>query len=743
MATEMQLALVPSDLPGQGHEAAPSSEDPLEFFQQTEEGTRFRQILADRPAWVQGVIRDALRLEVQRSFARIAEQAEAAKQIVSELQEMCGSDDAIAVAELAKELHESRLSALKREAQNMKEEIRLLKRDLVDGKWRIVESRARRLKNQAERFRERYEQLHPRLQRLQQKMLDIAEKCEAKAQQSDELIAKAQSRQQWWSAMVSRTCQGLIVIGGLLHLVGAVGTVVVGCGAGSVAGVILGAVAILTTACQAAIVIRNACGTRAAAASATTLAVATLASKTIMSSLLPSTIFETLTNVVNTVAWTGRGAAMILPVFWIGCAVALLGQAGRSLLMSLLQHIYKEEIRKHEAARTWFEKISRGAREAAAKLHAVSQSSQALRQCADMVADAADELAATAQDAQEFDDSAEELVGESANMESQVHRLCERFEQLPAAIDELQRAVAELASNGRLSLEAGVGHASSQEPHDEDFALEESVGPPSLSEAGEDLISHEGLAMPAADAAESADVVDGWILVQSVSGHNGNGDCLPLNTYILVPVEMAARLGALSAAGPGGNRICQLRSQGISQRLMSVVSVGGALHRMTASHPFRVRRSGSWIHETASLLSEGDILTTPNGVDVVDALPSVSMTTEEVFELQTQEQAEEIYVFTSTPGRDGAPVSLSGVAVLGSVGPRTRCGSAPPRLYHLPSLGSRLCKGGTRCSNVCRDFIRNRCLRGEDCSFCHRYHPEEPKRPPRGRREDARSSHST
>ncbi|CAE7556010.1 OLAH [Symbiodinium microadriaticum] len=639
MATVMQLALaLPSEV--------------LDLLESSEEGRLAKRILAERHHSVQRIIGDALRQEVQHSFARIAKQAEAAKRVARELKEMSGSDDAIAVAELARELHESKLSALKWEAEKMAEELQQLKHAFAKGNWSIVASRARRLKNQAERFRDRYEQLHPSLQRLQSKMLEIAKGCRAKAQESNELIDWAQRLQDWSPFVLS----GILVIGGLLQIVGTVCTL-----------------------------------------QALPLALA-----------------------------PGAALPVGVPIAMLGCALVSLGEAGCDHLRSHLKQMWAAEIQEHTVAKERFEKVGQIAEQTAAKLRAVSESSEAKRKCADMVVEAADYLAATAEDAQEFDDGAEELVADITGMSKQLDNLCKRYEQLPGAIHELQGAIASLAPDGCLSLEKGFGHAK-------------------LDDTGsEDLTSHAGLAMSEAGAAESADVEDGWILVKSLSGHTGNGDCLPLNTYILVPVEMAARLGALFAAGPGGNRICQLRSQGISERLMSVVSVGGALHRMTASHPFRVLRSGSWIHETASLLSEGDILATPGGgTAVVDAMPSVCMNTEEVFELQTQEQGEEIYIFTGTPGRDGAPMSLSGVAVLGSVGSRTRCVSAPPRLYHLPSLGSRLCKGGTRCSNVCRDFIRNRCLRGEDCSFCHRYHPEEPKRPPRGRREDARSSRST
>ena len=236
------------------------------------------------------------------------------------------------------------------------------------------------------------------------------------------------------------------------------------------------------------------------------------------------------------------------------------------------------------------------------------------------------------------------------------------------------------------------------------------------------------------------EVDDDWILIPSASlaPCPRGSDCLPRNTYILVPVTEAARLGALFAAGPGGNKVIQVRSQGPGARLMRKFCIGPAMHDLTATHPLRVMRSGNWIQEQASTLQVGDIVNTSDGMKKIESLSAPRVSSEEVFSLDVRDGGE-AYVFTPTRNADGQ-MSWSGVAVLGSMEKAQRSRSAPPRWPSaLPSEGSRLCKGEAHCSNVCRNFKRGKCADGVDCRFCHLPHPEESKRQPRGPRDTGSS----
>lgn len=244
------------------------------------------------------------------------------------------------------------------------------------------------------------------------------------------------------------------------------------------------------------------------------------------------------------------------------------------------------------------------------------------------------------------------------------------------------------------------------------------------------------------EVGNDAEVDGGWILIQSSS--LSPLDCLPPNTYFLVPVAEVARLGALLAAGPNGNNLIQVCAQGAAARLMRKFRVRGSsvLHNFTANHPLRVMRSGNWIQEHASTLQVGDVLDTVSGLQEIESTSAPEMSSEEVFSLDVQDGGE-AYVFTPTQNADGQ-LSWSGVAVLGSMKEtQERSRSAPPQLRsEMPSKGSWQCKDRERCSNICRKFLKGKCSEGSHCRFCHRPHPEESTRQPRGPRETGSSGSS-
>ncbi|CAE7370486.1 unnamed protein product [Symbiodinium natans] len=528
----------------------------------------------------------------------------------------------------------------------------------------------------------------------------------------------------------SQTLGGLAVKAGLMAAPAAPLGVVVG--AASAAAAAAGCVYMLWSAASAALVApaagdaafnafaaaMAAFAAKQAAAEEAAAAAAQVASATQNVNALQLTL-QTLPTVVGNASPFVIGSACIL-------ALALLGYCGRSYLKSLLGRLWAAEIQEHERSKAAFRRVAQMLQETTQKLTTICQKSEALEDCLDVVVEVAEELAGTAQDAQDVVDP-QELHAETLKMHEQVNKLCATYASLPTAFEQLHASVREL--------EAQVIQSDVVQP------TELGPGPP--------LVIREGdVHIPEVNRLELPDPDGEWILVESPPPASPSTnvelhDCLPLNTYLLVAVECAARLGALLAAGPGGNRVCQVLSQGQALRPMSHFSAVGE-HRLTAGHPLRVQRSGSWIHERASLLQSGDVVLTFSGSQVVESVAG-QVSNEEVFSLDIQGN-QEVFMFTITPGNDGR-ISLGSVAVLSSMAQEDetarRSTSAPPRLRNgFPSIGSKLCKGTSRCTNICRKFLRGTCLDGQECKFCHLPHPEEPKRAVRGQRFEARSSYS-
>ncbi|CAE7695985.1 unnamed protein product [Symbiodinium sp. CCMP2592] len=497
-----------------------------------------------------------------------------------------------------------------------------------------------------------------------------------------------------------------------------------------------------TAAANAAAAAATAATTAASTATtASTAAAAQVASATHAVTSLQVTV-ASLSSVVGAASPFIFGSAGIL-------ALALLGYVGRDLVKKLLKRLWAAEIKQHKKSKSEFRRMEQMLRETAGKLVTVCEKNEALESCLDMVVQVAEELAGTAEDAKQVDDP-EELNAETLKMHEQVARLCATYAELPRAFEQLHVAVLDLAPSvpGALAIHVRPTTLAIQNDVVQPIALaaEHDLQPTSL--AMQNGVAH----IPEVDQRALPHSDGDWILIESPplvraaspSTHvefQPNGDCLPLNTYLLVPVERAASLGVLLAAGPCGNCTCQVISQGQAVRLMSHFSAGGE-HRLTAGHPLRVQRSGSWIHERASLLQQGDVVFTTSGGQVIESVTS-QISTEEVFSLNIQ-QNQEVFVFTIDPGNDGR-ISLNSVAVLSSAAqePNRRSSSAPPQLRNnLPSRGSWFCKGTARCSNICRSFLRGRCSEGRECKYCHLPHSEESKRAPRGQQSEARSSRS-
>lgn len=566
-------------------------------------------------------------------------------------------------------------------------------------------------------------------------------KCVEKAQESDNLIDETQARQEWWWWLLQFAAVLAFLNGVVIFAVWAPGVVVA-------ALALIGKKLALNSALSALSTAKTIASTKAAAAAAAeggavlgigavvasavglmwhlgaaSSAAAPLAHQIGLTAALESAraaadvshaeavVSSLQTGFASLTAQCTAGLPFLCSGFLL-ITLALVGCAGRDLLKRLLGQLWAAEIDKHQQNGATFKHMEEVARDAAMKLKAVYEKNELLENTLDMVVGTAEEVAGRAQDAP-FS-TPEERDAEVLALHQQVDELCGVYQCLPRAFNQLSLSLHELQPPAERFQHAIQGHEHGQGQYS----------------TGQNLLM---------DVVGDEDDED-WILIESVPVVPGS-DCLPRNTYILIPVAEAARLGVLRAAGPDGNHIIEVQTQGPATRQLRRFSFdGSSVHELTFDHPIRVMRSGTWIQEQASTLRVGDVVMTFDGGQILRSLGS-RLSHEEVFNLEVQ-NGSEIYVATTTRSSDGH-LSLSGLAVLGSAEHTQRSRSAPPRWPStLPSVGSRLCKGAARCSNICRSFKRGKCEKGEDCRFCHFPHPEESKRQPRGPR-DGGSSRSS
>lgn len=771
----------------------------------TTEWARLREILSSRPAWVQDAVSNALCDEVARSCRNIVEQFRTTRDIMEQMQETLSSDDALAVGNMLHEIHPSSIRGLERAADEVEADIRALRNDLQNEDFETMESRAKRISMRAKRFRDRYAAFRPSLVRLQQRLQELAVRCEQQESRSAELIAETESRREWWWRLLT-AINWVLVGGGVIMLGGAAGTVFVvkhilmtkasalcsgkaalaaakataaektaaaaaaqaasakaaaaagsgaasssaagvgvataagatGAGAAAAAGVgapaatvlgseLLGSMAVsaglmATPAAPAAAVVgigaaaaagatllwhavtaSSAATAAAAAAKAAAEAVAAQAAADVAAAHVASAagvVSSLQTSIVSLSAVVSVATPFVVPAALV-LALGLLGFAGRDLIKSLLGQLWEAEIERHQETLDWARQMKLKLREAAEKLLNVREKNDALTECLDMVVEAADTIGDAAEDAQ--------VMPPEPNVLEQIERLLTVYERVPSALRDVHQALQELQAAAR----------------DNQAAL------PGQGEV-------DGHSLVLADRGQSLPSPPFTNLSPTAAGCH---DCLPRNSALLVTVESAATADRLLAAGPSDYVEVQVRPQGCTRKRMATFCLGGhggQVHCFTADHPLQVMRSGSWIHEQACMLRVGDVITTTRGQQTLQSEPRIYDSLEQVYNLQVFSDAE---VFVH-PGSGG-----EGVAVLGSLedsssGSSTRSVSSPPELGQLPSEGSRHCRGDRSCTNVCRKFIRGNCSEGSNCRFCHRSHPEERRRAPRGPRSQSRSSGS-
>eukprot|EP00438_Fugacium_kawagutii_P014590 Skav204993 [mRNA] locus=scaffold4368:31051:33884:+ [translate_table: standard] len=675
--------------------------DPLQrldqSMEQTSDWVKLREILERSSPFVRNTICQALHDEMARSFQNVAQQLQAFQDVVADMRGLMDSEEAVALGHLMRDIHPSNIRALQREADGIEEDTTELRSALQRRDFESLQSRASRVANKARRFRDKYAELRPKLERLQRELEKIADRCAVEAGKSEKLIAETEKRKEWWWRILAAV-NVLVLVGGVVTFGGA---------AAAGASVIV-SLCMKHMALGGATATLSAAKTTAASASATSVA------------SIHAGIASLSTSLTASVAPFLCGGFLLL-------ALALLGYAGRDLVKKLLGQLWAAEIEKHKRTKAAFQHMEQVVRLAAEKLGSVCEKNEALEKCLDLVVEAAEELAATAEDA---------LVSTSGEMGREHDRLRTLVDQVCAVYSQVPQAFEELSSSLR-DLEPSLQHVGQIALHPAAAFDDRGESRLALGYAGHEADPTHGQSL-------DIEVDQDWVLIQIqsrlLSLSPSASDCLPRNTYILVPVEEAARLGVLRAAGPNGNHVIQVENQGQSPRLLRSFRFAGSpvQHTLTGDHPLRVMASGNWIQEPASRLRVGDVVNTSNGRQEIESVNPPRASAEEVFSLDVKDGGE-VYVFTPAHIGDDQ-LSWSGVAVLGSIQKTQRSRSTPPGYPgDPPSEGSLKCKRNARCSNICRNFKRGKCEEGTDCRFCHFSHPEEPKRQPRGPRDSSKN----
>ena len=154
-------------------------------------------------------------------------------------------------------------------------------------------------------------------------------------------------------------------------------------------------------------------------------------------------------------------------------ALALLGYAGRELVKKLLAKLWAAEIEKHNQTKEAFNQMEKVLKEAAKKLKTVSEKNNALESCLDLVIEAAETVAASAEDAQEGTPSEAEM----ATLHGQVEELCAVYQRVPEAFEELHSSLRDFAPAAEHVYHLAQGHEQPGEDQDQGLTLNLVEGP--------------------------------------------------------------------------------------------------------------------------------------------------------------------------------------------------------------------------------------------------------------------------
>lgn len=463
-------------------------EDPLqrlhETMAQTPEGARLRAILQESPPFVRNTTSQALSHEMVQSYQNVVGQLEALAEIRRQIEETLGSEEAAALNDLMREIHPSEIRALRREADGIEGDISDVRRALEAGSIKRVQSRATTIANKARRFRDKYAEVRPKLDKLKKSLDEIRESCRQGAEVSDNLIAEAHQRKDWWWTLLIAV-NAVLFLGGVsmiglathtaislvMNSVQLSSAIAAGMAAGAsvaVAGTTAGvgayaaglgtpvatlfgsellesaAVGLGLMATPAAPLAPVAAIGAAAAGAAELVwssiqssATATAAATNAPASAQVSFIQSTITSLSS--YW------MSAPFISTAClllALAALGYVGRDIIKRLLAQLFAGEIQQHERTKDNFLKIEEVVRAAAERLQAVCAQNEALVECVDLVVEAAGDLAAKAEDAQA--NLREEFQSDLAQLHKLVDKLSSVYAAVPQAFQRLSEPLSDL-----------------------------------------------------------------------------------------------------------------------------------------------------------------------------------------------------------------------------------------------------------------------------------------------------------
>ena len=298
-------------------------------------------------------------------------------------------------------------------------------------------------------------------------------------------------------------------------------------------------------------------------------------------------------------------------------ALFMLGWLGCDVLKSLLGRLWAAEIQAHGQCAAGWRRLEQDLKTAARQLRKSTTSCEELDTCLDAMFGGEEHACGILEDHRTYP-----REGDLEGVVREVDELCSSYESAISAFEHVQAQVMSLQNHANNSkylskllsdARTPLTHHSNLPIVDDRAPMLENVqadGSSSVSmlqlqvEVDEGVgrglpqiypqevtlppdsrfpIAPASVPSPASMPVEPASIPiladEGWILVESeplatstvsFSANSellsGRHDCIPGKTYLLVPIEFASRFGALRAAGPSGDRICEVTEEESKQR---------------------------------------------------------------------------------------------------------------------------------------------------------------------------------
>mmetsp|Transcript_107534 Transcript_107534/g.213562 ORF Transcript_107534/g.213562 Transcript_107534/m.213562 type:complete len:845 (-) Transcript_107534:128-2662(-) len=128
--------------------------------------TRLNEILQRRPEWVRSTIFGFLNNEVQRSYSNVAQQIRIFKECLTDMVKLEESEEAQRVKRTLRELKDSAIRALERDASNIDADANHMVSCIQNHDFESLKQFARTIEKKAKRFTEKFKDLHELLLKL-------------------------------------------------------------------------------------------------------------------------------------------------------------------------------------------------------------------------------------------------------------------------------------------------------------------------------------------------------------------------------------------------------------------------------------------------------------------------------------------------------------------------------------------------------------------------------------------------